>query len=220
RTIVPLLRRRESFSGTERFHLYDAIDGQGGLVEDVYAFSNRADAGPSLVLVHNRQAEVEVVIDRSVASRRPGVAGGGRPGRTRLSDDLELPPADDAVIRFRDPRTGWERLVTAGELRRGGLRVHLGPYEARVLDVEPVPRHERAGAPGTADGGPEADGPNAGRRPGGRSDRARPARGTDRGPAPRVAPPGAPPSTRPAGSARRRSTTPRNGPKPGGRQEP
>jgi hypothetical protein len=36
---------------------------------------------------------------------------------------------------LRDERSGWEQLRTAGELRHEGLRVNLGPYEARVLTV-------------------------------------------------------------------------------------
>ena len=41
-------------------------------------------------------------------------------------------------IRLHDPRTGWELRRTAAELRREGLRVTLGPYEARVLAIEVV----------------------------------------------------------------------------------
>ena len=35
-----------------------------------------------------------------------------------------------------DPRSGWELERTAGELRREGLRITLGPYEARVLWID------------------------------------------------------------------------------------
>ncbi|MBI2780975.1 MAG: hypothetical protein HYX55_04145 [Chloroflexi bacterium] len=138
RTIVPLLRRRAAFSGTDRFHLYDALDDGGGVVEDVYAFSNGTGADRTLVLVHHRHAETTVRIDHAMAAAPPG----GGPGRTsiRLAAALELhgpgAPADDVVLRLFDPRSGWEVRRTAGELRREGLRVTLGPYEARVLSVE------------------------------------------------------------------------------------
>jgi glycosidase len=143
RMIVPLLRRRADFSGTDRFHLYDATADDGSIVDDVYAFSNAAPAGGAgrgarhtLVLVHNRFAEVDLTIDHSVAARR---VGGGRLVRTRLAGDLDLPSDDGAQVRLRDERSGWETTRPAGELRRGGLRVHLGPYEALVLDVEVAP---------------------------------------------------------------------------------
>jgi hypothetical protein len=137
RTIVPLLRRRAEFSGTERFHLYDATADDGGVNEHVYAFSNAAAGGGagrrSLVIVHNHPGHADVTIDHAVAARRHG--GGGRLSRTRLFDDLEVPNGD-TPIHLRDPRTGWETTRPAGELRERGLRVHLGPYEAVVLDVE------------------------------------------------------------------------------------
>jgi len=141
RTIVPLLRRRAEFSGADRFHLYDATTDDGTVIEDVYGFSNAAvgsaDGGGdrhTLVLVHHRHAEVDVTIDHSAAARKAG--GGGRLSRTRLADDLGIPRDDPAAtIRFRDARTGWEQVRTVGELADRGLRIHLGPYEARVLDI-------------------------------------------------------------------------------------
>ena len=132
--IVPLLRRRGAFSGTDRFHLYDALDDGGNVVEDVYAYSNGTGADRSLVLVHHRHAEATVRIDHAIAAAPPG----GGPGRTsiRLADALETAGADDALVVLRDTRSGWELRHTTGELRREGLRVTLGPYEARVLSVD------------------------------------------------------------------------------------
>jgi hypothetical protein len=134
---VPLLRRRAAFSGTERFHLYDALDDAGGVVEDVYAFSNGAGVDRNLVLVHHRHAETTVRIDHAIAAAPVG--GGSSRTSIRLADAIELTGADDTVIRLHDPRFGWEARRTVGELRREGLRVTLGPYEARVLSVEVEP---------------------------------------------------------------------------------
>lgn len=132
--IVPLLRRRAAFSGTDRFRLYDATFDGGGVNEDVYAYSNGGGGDRTLVLVHHRFGETDVRIDRSVgyADR----AAGRRLRHDRLAAALELPGEDAAPVRFVDPRSGWEQIRTAGELRHEGLRVHLGPYEARVLFVE------------------------------------------------------------------------------------
>jgi len=138
--IVPLLRRRREFSGTDLFRLYDAHDDDGNLVEDVYAYSNGIGAGRNLVLVHHRHAETTVRIDHAVAAAQPGSHGGDRALTSiRLAEGLGLAgpgaPADDQLIRLRDDRSGWEQVRTAGELRREGLRVSLGAYEARVLSV-------------------------------------------------------------------------------------
>jgi glycosidase len=149
RTIVPLLRRRAAFSGTSRFHLYDALDDGGAVIEDVYAFTNGTGPDRNLVLVHHRFGETTVRIDRSIAAAPPG----GGSGRTsvRLAEALELhgtdAPGDDALIRLHDLRTGWELRRTAGELRREGLRIALGPYEARVLAIEIVPAAPAIAAP-------------------------------------------------------------------------
>ena len=83
RTIVPLLRRRAAFSGTSRFHLYDAIDDGGHVNQDVYAFTNGSGPDRSLVLVHHRHAETTVRIDRSVAAAPMG--GGTERTSVRLA---------------------------------------------------------------------------------------------------------------------------------------
>jgi hypothetical protein len=150
--IVPLLRRRRDFSGTELFHLYDARDDGGNVVEDVYAYSNGLGARRNLVLVHHRYADTTIRIDQSVAAAAPGSQGGRTLSSVRLAEGLGLvgdgAPPDDSRIRLRDERSGWEQVRTAGELRREGLRVSLGPYEARVLTVGPV-EPEPATAPAT-----------------------------------------------------------------------
>jgi glycosidase len=134
--IVPLLRRRAAFSGTTDFHLYDArVDG-GEVDENVYAYSNGRGADRSLVLVNHRYGDTTVRIDRSVAAAAPGGSGGSELTSVRLADALALEGGDDAVVRFVDHRSGFEIGTTAGDIRREGLRVTLGPYEARVLSLE------------------------------------------------------------------------------------
>jgi glycosidase len=134
RTIVPLLHRRAAFSGTDRFQLYDALDDGGRIVEDVYAFSNAAGDDRNLVLVHHRHADATVRIDHPIAAAPSG--GGPLRAGMRLAAALEVPGDEGTVIRLFDPRTGWDLRRTAGELRREGLRVTLGAYEARVLSLE------------------------------------------------------------------------------------
>jgi hypothetical protein len=155
--IVPLLRRRREFSGTEVFHLYDARDDGGNVVEDVYAYSNGLGSGRNLVLVHHRYAEATVRIDHSVAAAEPGSHGGRTLTSVRLADALGLSgdgaPPDEQLIRLRDERSGWEQIRTAGELRSEGLRVGLGPYEARVLSVGLV-EPEQPAPPPEAEKGP------------------------------------------------------------------
>jgi len=135
--IVPLLRRRSAFSGTSDFHLYDAVRDDGGVDENVYAFSNGRDGDRSLVLVHHHYADTTVRIDRSVPAAAPGGSGGTGLATVRLADALALTERDDELVRFVDHRSGFEIRRTAGEIRREGLRVTLRAYEARVLWLEP-----------------------------------------------------------------------------------
>jgi hypothetical protein len=144
--IVPLLRRRREFSGTDLFRLYDGRDDGGNVVEDVYAYSNGLGTDRNVVLVHHHDGETTVRIERSVAAAPPGGHGGRDRTSVSLADGLGLTgpeaPPDEMPIRLRDERSGWELVRPAGELRREGLRVSLGPYEARVLTVgvaEPAP---------------------------------------------------------------------------------
>jgi glycosidase len=170
--IVPLLRRRSAFSGTDRFRLYDAQSDGGGVDENVYAYSNGSGPDRSLVLVNHRHGDTTVRIDWSVAAAQPG---GARPlTSVRLAEALELTAADDTLVRFTDPRLGYELTRTTGELRREGLRVSLGPYEARVLWVATGPAEPESGAATRTE--PAAPG---GRRPA-RQRRSAPSRASKR----------------------------------------
>jgi len=190
--IVPLLRRRREFSGTDLFHLYDARNDDGGVVEDVYAYSNGLAGSRNLVLVHHRYAEATIRIDHSVAAAPPGSQGGRTLASVRLAEALGLTgegaPSDATLIRLRDQRSGWELVRTAGELRNEGLRVSLGPYEARVLTLGSVEPEQPAPprATGTETAGVRRRPPSAQRQiPGSRRRAAQPAR---RKPA-RISPP-------------------------------
>jgi glycosidase len=147
RAIVPLLRRRAAFSGTTDFHLYDAQRDGGGIDENVYAYSNGRGGDRSLVLVHHHFGDTTVRIDWSIAAAAPGGSGGTALTSVRLAEALALTERDDEFVRLVDHRSGFELRRSAGELRREGLRVGLGAYEARVLWLEPDRPAEPAPAP-------------------------------------------------------------------------
>jgi hypothetical protein len=60
REIFPLLRRRYLFAEVSNFLLYDFYTPEGYVNEDVYAYSNQAGDERSLVLYHNRFANVRL----------------------------------------------------------------------------------------------------------------------------------------------------------------
>jgi hypothetical protein len=145
RRIVPLLHRRALFAGAREFVLYDCRDHAGHVNEDVFAYSNRSEAGSALVLYHNRYAEARGTIQLSAAYAEKR-ADGSRPLRQRtLLDGLGFAgAADDALLRCRDQVSGQEFLFRARELRAHGLRVELPGYGSRVfLDWREAPRDAR-----------------------------------------------------------------------------
>jgi hypothetical protein len=132
REIFPLLHRRGWFAGADDFLLYDfATD--GGVDENVFAFSNGAGPTRSLVVYHNRYASTIGRIRDSVAFAAGGGDGSRRRRRRSLADGLGLAgrPAGD-LVAFRDAVGGLEHLRTVGELR-DGLSLRLEAYERHVF---------------------------------------------------------------------------------------
>ncbi len=145
RRIVPLLHRRALFAGAREFLLYDCRDPAGHVNEDVFAYSNRSEAGAALVLYHNRYAAARGTIQLSAAYAEKR-ANGSRPLRQRtLLEGLGFAgAADDALLRCRDQVSGHEFLFRARALREQGLSVELEGYGSRVfLDWREAPRDAR-----------------------------------------------------------------------------
>ena len=106
--IVPLLKNRQLFAGTENFRLYDFLEdppggeGEAKVIEDVFAFSNGVGKEKKLVLVHNQNATVK-----------------GRLGRSAPFRDLE-----SGTLKTEKPEEA---------LGRDPGPLELGPWAYRVL---------------------------------------------------------------------------------------
>ncbi|HEX7003438.1 MAG TPA: alpha-amylase family glycosyl hydrolase [Trueperaceae bacterium] len=116
REIFPLLHRRWQFSGVDNFRFLDFVDEGGRVVEDVIAYSNRAGDQASLVLFHNRYAEVT-----------------GRLRGPELFEGLGLTGGERLFTVFRDFGSGLEHLISSRQLREHGLEAHLEAFQYRVL---------------------------------------------------------------------------------------
>ncbi|HWP64011.1 MAG TPA: alpha-amylase family glycosyl hydrolase, partial [Candidatus Binatia bacterium] len=142
REIFPLLHRRADFAEVADFRFYDFVTDDGGVDENVFAYSNGRGATRSLVVVHNRYAATTGRIRDSVAfsvADGNGDGGGRRLVRTSLAEALGLPDDPGAWVIARDHVRGQEVLWNAAALRRDGLRLELGAYERRVfLDLRDV----------------------------------------------------------------------------------
>ena len=120
REIFPLLRQRWRFAGWQGFRQLRAID-DAGEVPDVFAFSNRAYAGPAGC----RGAPLPRRLPQSLPSSRRAHR---RSGRTLgLGDDPE------GYLILRDERSGLQYLRHLSDLRERGLELSLDGYATHVF---------------------------------------------------------------------------------------
>ena len=116
----------------------------GGVDEDVLAYSNGSGPTRSLVLYHDRFGSTTGTIRESAPYARKTASGAKRLVRRTLADGLGLPDDPAAFVAFRDARTGLEYLRSCRELRERGLRVVARCVRRpRVLGVPRGPRRER-----------------------------------------------------------------------------
>jgi hypothetical protein len=131
--IVPLLHDRRRYGGSADFRLYDVV-GDGGLVEDVFAYSNGRGGDRSLIAYHNRFGSTSGWIRDSVPFAEKRGDGSRTIRRDTLAAALGLAGPDDGWLRIRDRRGSRETLRSVGELRSSGFFVRLDAYECLVLD--------------------------------------------------------------------------------------
>ena len=135
REIFPLLHRRKEFAEVENFRLYDLVTPEGGVNEDVYAYSNRDGERVSLVLFNNKFADARGWLRASAPAK--GV------GKRSLSENLGLRSGERDFVILRDEADGLEGLRRSRDLQQEGFRVELGAYKTRVfLDVREVEDNE------------------------------------------------------------------------------
>ena len=187
--IVPLLRDRRRYGGSADFRLYDVV-GDGGLVEDVFAYSNGRGGDRSLIAYHNRfgsaggwirdsvpvRGEASGRIEDAAAGHAGERAGPGR-ARRRLAPDPR--PADrdrGAPVPRRAPlarplhpagrvRLPRDRRAPRGALDRG--RAVGGPRRRDRLGMGPI-AGRRPGGPSPPAGPRARRGGHRRRRPGDR----------------------------------------------------
>ncbi len=142
REIAPLLRERGTFAGADAFRLFDLV-GDGGIVEDAFVFVNRrvggdrSRAGPqgTVLVAYNNSPRVVAGRVRVSAPYADPLRGGGLRSDT-LSESLGLRDGGPPRATFTDLATGVvARSADVAEVRRHGMWLELGPYEARVERV-------------------------------------------------------------------------------------
>jgi glycosidase len=134
--IFRLLHRRYLFADVEQFFLYDLFRSDGGVDENVFAYSNihgdpstgLGQAERGLVLYHNRFADTRGWIKTSAAYLDKAT---GDLRQKSLAEGLSLPFEGYAI--FKDYITHLEYIRSNEELWQKGLYVELGAYQHHVF---------------------------------------------------------------------------------------
>ena len=136
--IFPLLRRRNLFSGSENFVLYD-FHAENGVDENVFAYSNRTGEQRALVFYHNRHAVTSGWIRESSPIAVKNSVDEPEPRRTTLAESLAFVSGHGVYYAFRDAFSGLEFLRSGQEIVEKGIYAELGEYEFHVfIDFRPI----------------------------------------------------------------------------------
>ncbi len=125
--VFPLLNKRRIFSEVDNFLLYDFETADGGVDENVFAYSNEIDGERSLVVYHNHHGESRGRLRLSTAVARRSESSPPDLIRTGIADGLGL-GGDDTWLIVRDGVTGLQYLRSCGRIRSDGFEFHLDPY--------------------------------------------------------------------------------------------
>jgi glycosidase len=142
REIFPLLHQRYLFADVENFLLYDFYTPEGAVNENVFAYSNRSGYESSLVLCHNRWADIKGWIKTSAAYLDKGQDDGVLIQRD-IAEGLNLQNDDQIYTIYRDHITGLEFIRNNREIHERGLYFELGAYKYHVfLDFHQITDNE------------------------------------------------------------------------------
>ena len=133
REIFPLLRKRYLFSEMDDFVLYDVMQDDGHINEDVFAYSNLAGDERALVMYNNRYAEARGWIRRSVGTNVDMGHGNRKVLQKSLGEGLKLKNDEAVYYILEDFREGLQYLRNSRSLCNEGLRIHLGAFKSNVF---------------------------------------------------------------------------------------
>jgi len=134
--IFPLLHRRYLFADVEQFLLYDFYLPNGGVDEEVFAYSNRFN-DPStgsgrdergLVIYHNKFADTRGWIKTSAAYLDKS---SGKTSQRNLAEGIGLPRVGHVI--FKDYVTHLEYIRSCQEIWDKGMYIELGAYQCHAF---------------------------------------------------------------------------------------
>ena len=140
RDIFPLMKKRRIFADVENFLFYDLWN-EGGVDENVFAYSNSADGEYSIVIYNNAYERTAGWIKESVPYALK--TGNGENDKTlvthSIAEGLQLSDADDTYCIFREQRSGLYYIRKNDDIRENGLFASLNGFESQVYtDIRQV----------------------------------------------------------------------------------
>ena len=129
--IFPLLKMHHLFSQVEDFNLYDFINENNEVNNNVFAFSNRLDNEIALVLYNNSYSQASGSIKYSCLKANANSKGGSTNPR-KISIVLGLKPLSGYFYIYTDHRTQLQYLLSGKEISQNGFSIHLFGYQYRV----------------------------------------------------------------------------------------
>jgi glycosidase len=126
-SITPLLKRRAYFCRSNHFQLYDFIDKDGNVCENVYIFTNRNNNKNSLVIFNNSAKPVEGNFKLSLTYKDNTVI------KETLIESLQLENSIDSMIIFTDMLSSAQFKISYNTLLKDGFALKLKPYHYHVF---------------------------------------------------------------------------------------
>ncbi len=129
--IFPVFKKRYLFSEVENFRLYNFIDGNNNLNENVFAFSNKCGNENVLVLYNNVYQETSGCI-RDTVYYKDKVAD--KIVCSTFCDFLNIKNVENKFVIFRDFRTKLQYIRKASDISNNGFYCFLSGYEYRIFE--------------------------------------------------------------------------------------
>lgn len=127
--ITPLLRKRRLFAHVEHFALFDFVDSNGRVNENVFLFTNRFGSERTLVAVNNSYERAAGWVRYSVPFRD---TVSNELMRKSLPEAFDLTPGESHYLCLQEQRSGLWFIRSTSRIAEEGLFFQLQGYEAQV----------------------------------------------------------------------------------------
>jgi glycosidase len=128
REVFPLLKLRHLFSQVDNFELYDFIETNEKLNENVIVFSNKSGSESALVIYNNSYSSCEGRIKYS----NPKSTNGKVKPPGDIAVILNFKPNPEYYYIYTDHRTQLEFLISGEEINKEGFKTKLFGYQYRI----------------------------------------------------------------------------------------